>query len=429
MTTRAHEGRLAGQRYGLCVLLALVLAGAAVVGQPAEALEPGATGDGGDRGAGAGGSSVSGEVGTADWRQVSAGGEHTCAIRTSGRLYCWGGDRHGQLGNGGTNADQSTPTEVAGGAADWAAVTAGFGFTCARKTTGRLYCWGDDSSGQLGDGGSIPGSDQASPIEVAGGATDWAGVDAGTYHVCARTTTGRLYCWGDDSYHQLGDGSTDIPRSVPTAVAGGATNWANVSAGSWHTCARRTTGRLYCWGANFTGQLGNGSQTGADRAVPTEVAGNASNWAAVTTGGWYTCARKRSGRLFCWGPGGAGQLGNGGTNTYVSIPIEVAGGSTDWATVTTGYRHTCARRTSGRLFCWGHDGNGQLGNGGTATNVSVPVEVAGGATNWATLTAGDGHTCARRTSGRLFCWGRDGQSQLGDGGTDSPRSTPTEVAA
>ena len=149
----------------------------------------------------------------------------------------------------------------------------------------------------------------------------------------------------------------------------------------------------------------------------------------MTTGGWYTCARKRSGRLFCWGTGGAGQLGNGVTNTYVSIPIEVAGGSTDWATVTTGYRHTCARRTSGRLFCWGHDGNGQLGNGGTATNVSVPVEVAGGATNWATLTAGDGHTCARRTSGRLFCWGRDGQSQLGDGGTDSPRSTPTEVAA
>jgi hypothetical protein len=128
MTSRA-EGRLAGQRRGLCVLLALVLAGAGVVGRPAEALEPGATGDGGDRVAAAGGSSVSGEVGTADWRQVSAGGEHTCAIRTSGRLYCWGGDRHGQLGNGGPNADQSTPTEVAGGATDWAAVTTGFGIT------------------------------------------------------------------------------------------------------------------------------------------------------------------------------------------------------------------------------------------------------------------------------------------------------------
>jgi hypothetical protein len=213
-------------------------------------------------------------------------------------------------------------------------------------------------------------------------------------------------------------------------VTGGAANWANLSAGEWHTCARRSTGRLYCLGANFVGQLGNGgSLSGADRPVPTEVAGGATNWATVTAGGWFTCARKRSGRLFCWGTGGAGQRGDGTTTVSSPIPVEVVGGATDWAAVTTGFRHTCARRTNGRLYCWGHDGNGQLGNGGTATNVSVPVEVAGGATNWATLTAGDGHTCARRTSGRLFCWGRDGQSQLGDGGTDSPRSTPTEVAA
>ncbi len=364
------------------------------------------------------------EAGSSDWRQVSAGGVHTCGIRRSGRLYCWGYDAVGQLGNGGANSDASTPVQVAGGGTNWASVSAGSVHTCARKTDGRLYCWGYDGNGRLGNGGA--NSDASTPVQVAGGASNWATVSAGDEHTCARKTNGRLFCWGKDVYGQLGNGGANADRTTPAQVAGGATNWASVSAGFNHTCARKTNGRLFCWGYDNNGQLGNGGAN-ADRTTPAQVAGGATNWASVSAGGAHTCARKTNRRLFRWGWDGNGQLGDNATLGDRTTPAQVAGGATNWRTVDGGGAHTCGRKTNGRLYCWGSDLFGQLGDNAAIGDRATPVQVAGGATDWRIVDAGGGHTCARTSTGRLFCWGGDVNGQVGDNPTFASQPTPVEV--
>ena len=372
----------------------------------------------------AGSGSAAGEV-AVGWRQVTAGYSHTCGIRTNGRLYCWGRDEEAQLGDGGTNTDQPVPVQVAGNHTDWTNVTAGYSHTCARRTNGRLYCWGHDGLGQLGDGGT--NTDQPVPVRVAGNRTDWANVSAGYSHTCARRSTGRLYCWGDDGLGQVGDGGTNTNQPTPVQVAGNRTDWATVTGGEQHTCARRTTGRLFCWGYDAYGQLGNGG-TYTDRPTPVQVFGSRTDWVTVTAGALHTCARRNTGRLYCWGLGGNGQVGDGSNTQDHPTPVQVVGNRTDWTSLTAGARHTCARRRTGRLYCWGQDFHGQLGNGSATTDDQyTPVQVAGNRTDWARVAAGHDHTCGIRTGGRLYCWGYDAYGQVGDGGTNTDQPSPVEV--
>ena len=359
------------------------------------------------------------------WRQVSAGGLHTCGIRTSGRLYCWGDDSQGQLGNGGANVDRMVPGQVAGGGTNWTAVSAGFMHTCARRSTGRLYCWGDDVVGQLGDDGRV--QDRNTPIEVQGRATDWTAFSAGASHTCALKQNGRLYCWGYDLDGQLGNGGADSSSTIPVQVAGNATNWRTVTAGYSHTCAVRTNGRLFCWGLDDHGQVGDGG-TYSHRSVPVRI-GAGTNWRSVAAGWSHTCGLRAPGRLFCWGADDAGQVGNGGPGTANQPrPVAVLSALTDWTAVTAGTAHTCARRANGRLYCWGWDDNGQVGNGTPEFDESVPFEVLGNRTDWASVDAGGEHTCARLRSGRPFCWGDDdGQGQLGDGPPATDQASPVAV--
>ena len=375
----------------------------------------------------AGAQTVAPENGSSDWRQVSVGGAHSCGIRTSGRLYCWGGNYKGQLGTGGTSIDPTpTPVEVVGGATDWTQVSAGNTHTCALRRTGRLYCWGEDTGGQLGNG---PSGDQSTPTEVSGALTTWTSVSAGSGHTCGRRTNGRLYCWGTDFHGALGDGPVLGDRQVPTLVAGGFTDWRQVTAGlSATTCGLRTNGRLYCWGWDNRGQLGNGTGV-TDSESPVQVSGNATNWATVTVGAVHTCATRTNRRLYCWGFDGNGQLGNGPTSTADRhVPGFVSGGGS-WTAVAAGDGHTCGRQTTGRLYCWGWDQFGQLGDDGTNTNQHSPVEVAGGATDWTQFQVDTTNTCARTRTGRLYCWGFDGDGRLGDDPVLADEDRPSEVFA
>lgn len=358
------------------------------------------------------------------WRQVTTGRSHTCAVRTDGRLYCWGWDLYGQLGDGGAASFQTSPVQVAGRRTDWASVSAGQVHTCALRTDGRLFCWGRDIHGQLGDDEAY--ADQPTPVQVAGRRTDWAAVTAGGYHTCARTTDRRLHCWGDGDRGQLGDGGTDPNRPTPVEVAGGRTDWATVGLGGQHSCARTTDGRLFCWGDDRTGALGD-DEAFDDRPTPVEVAGGRTDWTTVTAGGNHTCARRTDRRLFCWGANFYGEVGDGSIETLRPTPVEVAGGRTDWAAVSAGNEHTCARRTDRRLFCWGSNFSGKLGHLGADANEPRPVQVAGRHTDWATPSAGVTHTCATRSGARLFCWGRDAYGQVGDGSRDRVEPTPVRV--
>lgn len=367
---------------------------------------------------------ASARVTTVVWQQVDAGAAHTCAVRSDGRLFCWGRGDHGELGNGAED-DHARPVEVAGGRTDWAVVSAGAFHTCARRLTGQLYCWGQDDWGQLGDGGT--NTSQSSPVDVVGARTDWAGVTAGGGVTCALRRTGRLFCWGDDSTGALGDGAPSPSQPAPVQVAGARTDWASVTTGDGHTCARRTIGRLFCWGRDDHGQVGNGGGVGPAQTTPVEVAGGRTDWVKVSAGSAHTCARRSDGRLFCWGFGPYGQRFDGTHQANRGAPYSAVGARTDWSGLAAGSQHTCVRRTSGRLFCAGFDGAGQLGDGGGQADGATPVQVAGLRTDWSVVTAGGGHTCALRVSGRLFCWGADAYGQLGDGGAAFSQPTPVEV--
>ena len=259
-----------------------------------------------------------------------------------------------------------------GRATDWTSVSAGVGHTCAIKTNGRLYCWGYDVDGQLGNGGAD--TEAPFPVQVAGNATNWASVSAGYSHTCAVRTNGRLFCWGRDDHGQVGDGGPNAHRSVPVRV-GGATDWLEVAAGWSHTCGRRAPGRLYCWGADDAGQVGNGGPGTSDQPRPVAVLSALSDWRAVSAGTGHTCARRANDHLFCWGWDGSGELGDGAPNNNESIPVEVFGSRSDWATIEIGGEHSCARRRFGRIFCWGHDDQGQLGDGNPLADHPSPVAV------------------------------------------------------
>lgn len=356
------------------------------------------------------------------WLQVDGGPTHTCAVATTHALYCWGSDAFGALGHGGPVADANTPTQVAGPATDWAAVSAGNSVTCAIKVSGALFCWGSDSFGALGNGGT----DQhvGTPTAVAGAAGPWRSVSAGGDGgeaaggaVCAVNVAGHLFCWGMRAL--VGDGVGTHDRSVPTEVAGGASNWSSVSVGGTVACARKTTGRLFCWGGDFYGQVGDGPST-VDRKRPVPVANGDTGWASVSAGWAHTCAVRTTGRLFCWGLDEHGQIGRYPRHyfDFRTVPTEVRGATTDWTAVAAGGSHSCARKTSGRLYCWGVNWNGQLGHDLPTDETATPVRVSGGITDWAAIAAGGEHNCAVRAGAALYCWGWDGAGQVGDGGTD-----------
>ena len=158
-------------------------------------------------------------------------------------------------------------------------------------------------------------------------------------------------------------------------MAGGFTDWSSVTAGVAHTCGRRSNGRLYCWGGDAFGELGNGATLTGVRPTPSQVAGARTDWSAVDAGENHTCARRTSGRLFCWGRAAFGALGNSTFTPDRPAPFQIAGNRDDWTPPSTGTNHTCARTSDRRLSCWGNDNDEQLGNGVNFTNQPAPVEV------------------------------------------------------
>jgi hypothetical protein len=260
------------------------------------------------------------------------------------------------------------------------------------------------------------------PLTGTGTAAQAQSVLAGGNHNCAVKTDHTLWCWGNNFSGQLGDGTT-TNSPVPVQVSGHATDWATVTGGGDGTCAVKTDHTLWCWGLNFAGQLGDGTTTNSP--VPVQVSGHATDWATVTAGQDYTCAEKTGRTVWCWGINSSGQLGDG-TTADSPVPVQVSGHATDWATVTANWARTCAIKTGHTMWCWGDNGFGQLGDG-TTTNRPVPVQVSGHTPDWATVSDGLGHTCAEKTEGTVWCWGWNIDGQLGDGTTtDSP--VPVQVS-
>jgi signal peptidase I len=364
------------------------------------------------------------------------GGEvHSCGVNDEGKVWCWGRNDKGQLGDG-TTTNRTVPIEVTGmtGAAQ---VTAGLKHSCVVKDDATLWCWGLNADGQLGD---TTTTDRTSPIQVVGGGdsgfltsvTDAAGGEA---HTCAVKTDGTVWCWGRNDKGQLGNGTTTSTTS-PVQVSGITTAVA-VTAGAKHSCAVLSTGGVWCWGLNADGQLGDTTTT--DRTSPIQVVGvGGSGFLANATdaagGSAHTCALRTDNTLRCWGRNDKGQLGNN-TTTSTTSPVQVVGvGGSGFLTtatdITAGVKHTCTTHTDNTVSCWGLNASGQLGNN-TTTDTPTPVQVVGEGgtgtlTGILTTGAGSNHTCAAHTTHTIHCWGDNPEGQLGNNTTtDSP--TPVKA--
>ena len=350
---------------------------------------------------------------------ISAGHGHTCALTTEGSVTCWGNNSSGQLGNG-TTRDRYTPVGVGGlSSGVQAIVSRGAEHTCALTVAGGVMCWGNNESGQLGDGTT---TNRYTPADVVGLNSGVQAISAGTTHTCALTLTGEVVCWGGNEYGQLGDGIT-TNHLTPVKVGGLSSDVQAISAGYAHTCALTAAGGVKCWGANPAGQLGDG--TPISRYTPGDVNGLSSGVQAISSGGGHVCALTTTGGVKCWGHNYDGELGDG-TKTERYTPVDVSGLSSGVQAISGGMYYTCALTMAGATMCWGNNDYGQLGDG-TTTNRYTPVEVSGLGSDVQAISASWRNTCALTKAGGTICWGDNDFGQLGDG-TTTDQLTPVEVS-
>jgi alpha-tubulin suppressor-like RCC1 family protein len=344
-----------------------------------------------------------------DFTDVSAGGEHGCAIK-NGALSCWGDNQFGELGDG-TTTNRSAPALVTGMGANVNAVGVGPAHTCALRGDAVL-CWGSGGNGRTGSGSSAP---QLTPLLVAGMESGVTALSVGDSHTCA-IKSGALWCWGFNGNGALGDGTT-AGRDAPVAVTNMTSGVTAVSAGHRHTCAIRA-GSLLCWGRNNNAQLGDGSTT--ERLTPAQVSGITSGATAVATAFDHTCA-VQSGAAKCWGNNFNTRLGN--TTGNSAVPAQVTDMTAGVTAIITGINHSCAIQ-SGAAKCWGRNEESQLGDG-TLTTSAAPSQVSGLGSGVTSISATNDTTCAVRDN-LVRCWGRNNRAQLARASADT--STPKLVA-
>jgi alpha-tubulin suppressor-like RCC1 family protein len=355
---------------------------------------------------------VSGLTTAAD---LDVGVSHACVATTAGSVLCWGNSRFGENGYGALNSSSNVPGAV-GTLTDVIQVAAGADFSCAMRGAGTMACWGSNASGQYGNGTS-GGVGAITPVAVSG-LTNASRISAGGNYACVVRDDGTVACWGNNQTGQLGDGSI-VNRNLPVVVAG-LGDVVEVSGGDAHTCALRENGSVACWGFNADGQLGTGSPGNSN--VPVTVAA-LSDALEVASGQNFACALRQSGNVVCWGDNSTGSLGNG-SNQKQQTPVLVSGLS-DAVKLATGWLHACAVRATGSVVCWGYNAFGGLGNGSfLQSNVPVPVS---GLSSVIDLDAGLYHVCAVRQDGSVACWGYNASGQLGRGDFVGQSNVPVNV--
>lgn len=356
---------------------------------------------------------------------------HTCAITADNSLWCWGQNSSGQVGvNPDTSALVNVPTRVHN--ADDSAfsgvtsVAVGFAHTCALRTTGAVYCLGSNQRGQLG--AEAVATTSSVPL-LAGQITGAVLLRAGSNQTCALVTSGGVRCWGDRMTGQLGDGHFGFEVSPQTSLATGVTA---MSISDRASCAVVAGSKVRCWGANESGQLGDGSMVAS--AVPVTVKSDAStdlaNVTAVGTGASFACGLLTDKTVTCWGANGQGQLGQGFLSARSLSPVAVQGGLAHVTQVTTGTSHACALLENTSVMCWGSNLHGELGIDST-TRSMVPVSVkdeagTGSLTGVQQVVASAGFTCALLINTEVRCWGVNDDGELGDG-TTTIRKVPVAV--
>ncbi|HEY0230290.1 MAG TPA: hypothetical protein VGC55_03475 [Dokdonella sp.] len=346
--------------------------------------------------------------------RVSTGPWHDCAIVDAG-LQCWGENAFGQLGDGTTNGS-AAPVEVVGLAAGVADVATGTWNTCA-VVAGGARCWGNNQYGQLGNGqfSQTPG---LVPAAVSGLDSGVTAIAMGTATACA-IVEDAVKCWGDNSTGQLGNGTFDS-SALPVDVTGLGSGVTALS-GSSNTFCAIVAGAARCWGSGDLGQLGNGF---GGSALPVGVSGLDADVTGIAVGNGFACATRASTEVFCWGYSQIGSLGTGGYDSS-PFPVQAAINGPGLVSISAGGGHACVLKDA-QAYCWGLNDSGQLGLGTASPNAYDPVAVIGMQDGVTQISASDGGVCAVR-AGTGYCWGDNRQGQVGDG-TLGVRGAPSAVA-
>jgi alpha-tubulin suppressor-like RCC1 family protein len=372
------------------------------------------------------------------FKQIAAGYDHSCAIASNNKAYCWGDGQYGQIGNGSLESPTS-PVAVAQGEMPTGAtirqIAVGSNFTCAVASDDKAYCWGNGTSGRLGNGTT---DDKSTPVAVSQGAMP-AGATIrqlviGNTHACAIASDNKAYCWGSGGSGRLGNASSSN-RETPVAVsqgaipAGATAQW--IAAGDNHTCLIASDSKAYCWGSGANGALGNGDIINYN--VPVAVSQGAIpagvTFLKLSAGGAMSCAIASDNKAYCWGANTAGYLGNGNEIDQTAPVAVVQGQMPPGATIQqiSSYdHHTCVVASDSKAYCWGSGSYGRLGYG-SSSSIESPVAVVQGempvGLTFVEVSAGQDHTCAIGSNGKAYCWGLNGHGQLGNASltnADSP---------
>ncbi len=364
---------------------------------------------------------------------------HHGVVLTSGSslasraLYGWGDNDSGQIGlgslGGGTASGIVVPTAVhAPSGLSFASLSAGGSFTVGLSTGGRVYAWGSNTVGQIGDGSTVG---TTSPVAVSLPAGSFTAVAAGSGHALALTTAGTVYAWGANVFGQLGNGTT-AASSTPVAVsAPPGVTFTAIATGGDHSLALTSTGAVYSWGAGTYGQLGRGST--ASSSLPVAVsAPTGVTFTSIAAGTAHNVALGSDGQVYAWGFNASGQLGNGTTAdaltpSAVTMPAEAA-----VASIAAGGSHSLALTTGGQILAWGSNVFGQLSSplvGSLPVDSDVPVQPNGlpPATSFVSIAAGQYASYAVTSAGVPWSWGGDYYGQIGDGAPGIDATVPSSI--
>ena len=324
-----------------------------------------------------------------------------------GNLWAWGEGFYGGMGDN-TVISKSSPVQTVAGGANWKSLFLAANGTSiiASKSDGSLWSWGNQTTffAQLGINSDTP---RSSPTLITVGGSNWRNAAIGTLNGAAIDSVGGLWTWGRGNRQNLGDG-TAAHRATPGWI-GGANTWVQVSIGDGHSAAIDNSGRLWTWGKNYYGELGQGDALHRD--VPTQVGVNTS-WRSVSCGyGQNVTAIKTDGTLWVWGPNSNGYalpIASGAR----SSPVQSLAAGTNWVQSVIAPQGGCAIKSDGTLWTWGSGRRGMLGDN-TIIAKSSPIQTVAGGTNWKQCSGGGYNCAAIKTDGTLWIWGDNSAGQLG----------------
>jgi alpha-tubulin suppressor-like RCC1 family protein len=350
---------------------------------------------------------------------------HSVAIDKNGRAWAWGFNNSGQLGNNST-ISQRTPVSILGATKTFCEISAGSDFSVGIDKNGIVWSWGVNNVGQLGDNTLIS---KRTPVSLAGVKKTFCRIHAGNFHSLAVDKSGNVWAWGQDAFLQLGVNMVQSIRT-PVSVLGTVRTFCKIVAGSEASLAIDKNGRAWGWGTTTQGQLGDNNGDGIIRCTPISVCGVVKTFCQIFTSisdGRRSLALDKNGRVWGWGYNDLGQIGDFSVNQR-NTPVSVAGATKTFCQISAGNRHSVAIEKNGRIWCWGNNAFGNLGNNasGTGTCQSTPVAIAGTTKTFCKIAAGQQHTIAIDKNGRAWGWGYNPYGELGDSSITN-RSTPVAL--